>query len=216
MKKQFLMACLCLFLGSNIWANTPQPSKITNDMRQLVGWWLGDFTNKKQALKDAKITELSMSVVEIWRGIDKGTVWLYEEISDSKYIVSQRFYHMTGSGDNQIQIDVFTVEDSKIESGELQKKKPFDTITPDDLDLQEPCMMMIVRKGDTKFAGKTFGNECTLGRTQNGTKVSTDLGIYELKIMRTETQYDYNNNPLPTVPIEFRRKAKEDPKKAKK
>ena len=168
------------------------PIKISKDTKTLATWLEGDFDNKSQARSDTSFDAREWHIRKIWDGKSKDAIWLYaEQLSNDEFntIYAKRFFQLMDVSDGQVEILVYVLDDERNVGFEWKKSKPFESISPDDLESYSECTINLSKKGETKYIGGTIGKNCTLGEDRSSF-TTVEMTITETKITYKETGFD--------------------------
>ena len=144
-----------------------------------------------ESLPQAGQSPMRLRRGEFWKG-KAGERWIYAEYanpSDDGKPVRQRIYRLTERG-RKIYGEVLRVPGEAWRfAGEWRKAKPFDGLSPRELDPFEKCRLIFQRQQESLFAGGTEGRECR-GDRPNVAYERSEFFLSSSSLRNLEQGYD--------------------------
>ncbi|MEM8926683.1 MAG: chromophore lyase CpcT/CpeT [Bacteroidota bacterium] len=133
---------------------------IDTDVKELFELMQGSFNSEKQSLADSTYYNISLHMYPIWK--EKGN-WLYVEqamnsMQDKPY--RQRVYEVKRNEKGQLASYVYTLPNDSLWIAKWKTPKAFDNLSKENLELRKGCEVLLTKKSDSAFVGKTRDGTC--------------------------------------------------------
>lgn len=155
-------AGLVLLLLATRCAHAPPPAP-RSPLDDLTDWMTGSFSSARQSAADPYFRLIRLHAVPLWTD-RKNERWLYVEQAmaineDRPY--RQRLYRLTQRRDGAIESALFTLPgDPRNYAGAWQHPEQFAQLSPKDLTILEGCSVVLRKRADGAFEGRTSGKRC--------------------------------------------------------
>ncbi len=157
---------LLLVFGIVLLAACKQERKIENDapvdaeVKSLFALMQGSFNSEKQSLADSTYYNISLHMYPIWE--EKGN-WLYVEqamnsMQDKPY--RQRIYEVKRNEKGQLASYVYTLPNDSLWIGKWKTPEAFNDLSKGNIELRKGCEVLLTKKSDSHFVGKTQNGTC--------------------------------------------------------
>ncbi len=125
----------------------------------------GHFSSAAQGERDEDFLHIELRAVRIWPERTDG-IWLYVEQAAGWALerpYRQRLYHLTEPAPGEFTSAVYLLPGEKPLdfAGAWGDTSQFDGLSPEDATLREGCEIMLIRRPDGVFQGRTAGKDCS-------------------------------------------------------
>ncbi|UCD65073.1 MAG: chromophore lyase CpcT/CpeT [Candidatus Zixiibacteriota bacterium] len=138
------------------------PADAGDDLRRLVSWMTGSFSNEEQAAADTGLLDVRSHLVEVWPE-RQDAFWIYVEQAmgdnpDRPY--RQRVYRVAQSNDGTFECAVYVFENPLRFAGRWKDERLLEPLTADSLTEMVGCSVFYRIDGDSAFVGNTVAGDC--------------------------------------------------------
>lgn len=140
--------------------NEAHASLDDREVNELFELMQGSFNSEKQSIADSTYYNISLHMYPIWEG--KGN-WLYVEqainsMQDKPY--RQRIYEVKRNDQGQLASYVYAIPNDSLWIGKWKSPIAFDGLSPKKLVPREGCEVLLTKKSEGTFIGKTQNGTC--------------------------------------------------------
>ncbi len=153
--KIFVLLFMVFFLLISCNKANVEVQEITksDDYIKLAKWITGTYSNN--------INEIDLTMYPIWQNRSDG-FWIYMEqsFSKNKKAIIQRIYQLLELKDGLYEVIVYELPFESRFTECWKNEKPLETLNPVSLIHKTDCTIIIKRKCQLIFEGRTIGNDC--------------------------------------------------------
>lgn len=192
--RMILIVALVVALFAAIACQTkepPPPARQSAQLDTLVDWMSGQFSNEEQAVTDSRYHNVILVMAPIWDGRTDGH-WLYvEQAAADKPDMpfGQRVHQVLQLDDSSFTNEVYAFTEMRPRPGSWRVPMVFDSLSPDDLTLQEGCGIVLSRDSTGAFVGSTIDNTCE-AQLMNADYLTSEVRITENSLYSWDRGWD--------------------------
>ncbi|MHC4948831.1 MAG: CpcT/CpeT family chromophore lyase [Planctomycetota bacterium] len=175
-------------------APAPELDLDSRDLKRLVRWMIGSFSNVMQAEADPQqYVEARVEIVRIWHGREDG-FWLYAEHAvdiDPDRPYQQRVYRATAWTDGTLRLEPYEFPPGEAlrHAGAWRSFDPLADLAPEDLVARPDCPILLRPEDDRMFVGATEGDGCASQR-EGAAYATTQLMVRDDMVVIWDRGFD--------------------------
>ncbi|MDT0559316.1 chromophore lyase CpcT/CpeT [Ichthyenterobacterium sp. W332] len=191
MKHYIILLALCCFILSckETEKQSEEIQKEDTELSELFGLMQGSFNSEIQAKVDSSYYNISLHMYPIWE--DKGHFLYVEQAltSAQNKPYRQRIYEVTRLNDSLLSSAVYSIPRDSLWIGKWKTPKAFDSISKSDLMIRKGCEVLLQRKDNNYYVGKTGDNTCE-SSLRGAAYARSEVEILEDKIISWDRGFD--------------------------
>ena len=167
--------------------------KVDTELNELFGLMQGSFNSEIQAKADSSYYNISLHMYPIWK--DKGNFLYVEQALNAMQNrpYRQRIYEVTRLNDSVLSSAVYSIPADSLWIGKWKTPEAFDSISKADLSIRKGCEVLLMRKDNDYFAGKTGDNTCE-STLRGAAYARSEVEILSDKIISWDRGFDAEGN----------------------